>query len=133
MKVGPEVFFTELLECLVLAEVSGEDMIMFVLKDFDSEFFCVRHVDFAIHTKESFGAGFPAQVGFVISMCQGSRVRGVSFFYVIMEPFNVHNNGAAESGKDERSCTEGYSQLFICEYRSEILQINTGVVATPLF
>ena len=59
----PSVVVTDELKGLVLAEVSGDCVVVFVKKDAESEIIGVRDEDSVLVSEEAFGVGGPVGVG----------------------------------------------------------------------
>jgi len=50
-----------------------------------------------------------------------------------MQPFSIHNERSMKDWDGWGSSLEGCCQLLSCEYQAEVLGVDTGIVAIPLF
>ena len=60
-------------------------------------------------------------------------VSGQSRADIRVELFDVHQGHGLEYQSKECCCSEGQCQLLISEDRMEIVRVNGGIVAIPLF
>jgi hypothetical protein len=106
---------------------------MFVVENAEAQIIGFGDIYTIVQTEETIGAAGPARIfsGGEVAECHG--VRGECGEDVAMELFYVHYGDGAESRGEEVGCPEGRRELFLREYRTEIVRIGSSVVPIPLF
>ena len=115
--------------------MSEEQVIVFVLENMESEIFWVRDVDATIETEEAINVNWPVRVGGLSrgQMDGGQRIGGECGEDIIVEGFHIKESASLEDQSCEVGCSEGCSELLLCEYRAEIMRVDASVVLIPLF
>jgi len=81
---------------LVLFEMSGERVIMFVSENMKLEIFWVRDIDATIETEEAISVDWPARVGGLSGgqVDGGQRIRGECRKDIIVEDFHIKESAS---------------------------------------
>ena len=63
----------------------------------------------------------------------GQRIGGECGENIIVEGFQIEESASTEDRSCEVDCSEGRSELLLCEYGVEIMRVDASVVLIPLF
>ena len=106
MEEWPSVVVMDELKGLVLAKVSGDQMVVFVEKDAQSEVVGVGDVDAVLVLKNSLRVSGPVKVGWICEV-DGDWVSRLGRFDVGVKLWDVLDGDGSEDRDIERGCLKG--------------------------
>jgi hypothetical protein len=132
-ELWPGVLASNEFKGLVLAEMSGERMIVLVLEDSESEVIGVGNVNAVIQSEETFGVGRPTRIRGGVKVFRGNRVGVKCRTDIGVELLDVHDDDSSEDGSSKTGGSEGSCQLFVRKNGTKIVWVYAGIVVAPLF